>query len=69
MQNPQYLHIALILATVLPLAVIAWAILRPRKALLVSALFLECILLVNAGWHISLPASEAATLPESSQRF
>jgi Protein of unknown function with HXXEE motif len=52
MQNPQNLHIALLLATVLPLVVIAWAILRPRKALLVSALFLECILLVNAGWHI-----------------
>ena len=31
---------------------IAWAIMRPRKALLVSALFLESVLLVNAGWHI-----------------
>jgi Protein of unknown function with HXXEE motif len=50
--NPQTLRIALIIATVLPLAVVAWAILRPRKALLVSVLFLECILVVNAGWHI-----------------
>ena len=52
MQDPQNLHVALMMATVLPLAVIAWAILRPRKALLVSVLFLECVLLVNAGWHI-----------------
>jgi Protein of unknown function with HXXEE motif len=52
MRSPQNQHIALLLATVLPLAVIAWAMLRPRKALLVSVLFLECILLVNAGWHI-----------------
>ena len=40
------------MATVLPLAVIAWAILRPRTALLVSVLLLECVLPVNAGWHI-----------------
>ena len=52
LQDPQNLRIALVVATVLPLAVIAWAILRPRKALLVSVLFLESILLVNAGWHI-----------------
>jgi len=52
LQNPQNLRIGLLMATVLPLAVIAWAILRPRKALLVSVLFLESILLVNAGWHI-----------------
>jgi len=50
--NTQSLHVALVMATVLPLAVITWAILRPRKALLVSVLFLECVLLVNAGWHI-----------------
>ena len=50
--HPQYLRIALMLATVLPLAVIAWAILRPRKALLISVLLLESVLLVNAGWHI-----------------
>jgi len=52
LQNPQNLRFALLMATVLPLAVIAWAIWRPRKALLVSVLFLECILLVNAGWHM-----------------
>ena len=51
-QNPRNLDVALTLATVLPLAVIVWAVLRPRKALLVSVLFLESILLVNAGWHI-----------------
>ncbi len=52
LQSPQYLRTALVVATVLPLAVIAWAILRPRKARLVAVLFVECILLVNAGWHI-----------------
>jgi hypothetical protein len=52
LQNSQSQRVALVMAAVLPLAVIAWAILRPRKALLVSVLFLEYILLVNAGWHI-----------------
>jgi hypothetical protein len=52
LQDPHSLRIALLVATVLPLAVIVWAILRPRKALLVAALFLESILLVNAAWHI-----------------
>ncbi len=46
------LRIALVLATVLPLAVIVWAILRPRKRLLVAVLLVESVLLVNAGWHI-----------------
>ena len=50
--NPQSLRVALVMATVLPLAVIAWAILRPRKALLVSVLFLRVHHLVNVGWHI-----------------
>ncbi len=50
--HSQDLHVALVMATVLPLAVIVWAILRPRKALLVLVLLLESILLVNAGWHI-----------------
>ncbi len=52
LQNPQQLHLALLMATVLPLAVVAWAVLRPAKALLVSVLFLESVLLVNAGWHL-----------------
>jgi len=52
LRDPQNLRIALVVATVLPLAVIAWTILRPRKARLVAVLFLESILLVNAGWHI-----------------
>ncbi len=50
--HSQDLHVALVMATVLPLAVIVWAILRSRKALLVLVLLLESILLVNAGWHI-----------------
>jgi Protein of unknown function with HXXEE motif len=52
LQNPQHLHLALLTATVLPIAVVTWAILRPGKVLLVAALFLESVLLVNAGWHI-----------------
>src|SRR5271165_116134 len=52
LQDPQNLRIALLMATVLPLAVIAWTFLGHRKALLVSVLFLESILVVNAGWHI-----------------
>ena len=52
LQNPQHLRLALVMATVLPLAVIAWALLRPNKGLLISVLFLESFLLVNAGWHI-----------------
>ena len=52
LQNPRHLHLALLMATVLPGAVVLWAVLRPGKALLVAALFLESVLLVNAGWHI-----------------
>jgi hypothetical protein len=52
LQNPLRLHLALLMATVLPGAVVAWAVLRPGKALLVAALFLESVLLVNAGWHM-----------------
>ncbi len=50
--NPHNIHLALVMATVLPLAVIAWAILRPNKGLLIAVLLLESVLLVNAGWHI-----------------
>ncbi|HEY1731365.1 MAG TPA: HXXEE domain-containing protein [Terriglobales bacterium] len=52
LQNPQQLHLALLMAAVLPLAVVAWAVLRPGKALLVAVLFLESVLLVNAFWHM-----------------
>jgi hypothetical protein len=52
LQNPLRLHLALLMATVLPGAVVAWAVLRPGKALLVAVLFLESVLLVNAGWHM-----------------
>jgi hypothetical protein len=61
--NPQDLRVALVIATVLPLGVIAWAILRPRKALLVSVLLLESILLVNAGWHILASAVRGGYAP------
>jgi hypothetical protein len=52
LEKTRDLHLALIAATVLPLLVLAWAVLRPSKPLLVSGLFLESVLLVNAGWHI-----------------
>ncbi len=52
LHNPQELHLALVMATVLPLLVIAWAILRPNKGLLIAVLLLESVLLVNAGWHL-----------------
>lgn len=52
LQSPPRLHLALLIATVLPIAVVAWAVLRPGKALLIAALFLESVLLVNAGWHL-----------------
>lgn len=63
LQNTQYLHVALLMATVLPLAVVAWAVLRPRKALLVSVLFLESVLLVNAGWHLLAAAINRGYVP------
>jgi hypothetical protein len=52
MQNPHDLRVALVMATVLPLAVIAWAIVRPNKGLLTAVLLLESVLLVNSVWHI-----------------
>ncbi len=52
LQNTHDLGVSLAMATVLPLAVIVWAILRPNKGLLIAALLLESVLLVNAGWHI-----------------
>jgi hypothetical protein len=42
----------MLMATVLPLGVIAWAMLRPNKGLLIAVLLLESVLLVNADWHI-----------------
>ncbi len=50
--NPHDIHLALVMATVLPLVVIGWAILRPNKGFLIAVLFLESVLLVNAGWHM-----------------
>ena len=50
--NAQHMRVALVMAALLPLCVIAWAILRPRHCLLVAVLFLEAVLLVNAGWHL-----------------
>ena len=45
------LHIALILATVLPGIFVVWAILSPRHWLLIAALLVEAVLLVNAFAH------------------
>ena len=50
--NSHDFHLALLMATVLPLAVVVWSVLRPTKFLLLSVLFLELVLLVNAVWHI-----------------
>ncbi len=61
--SAQDIQVALVIATVLPLAVIVWAILRPRKALLVPVLLLESILLVNAGWHILAAAVRGGYAP------
>jgi hypothetical protein len=51
--NAQHMRVALVMAAVLPLGVIAWAILRPRHWLLVAVLVVEAVLLVNAGWHVA----------------
>lgn len=48
LENTHELRRALITATLLPLVVVLWAVVRPAKPLLVSVLFLESVLLVNA---------------------
>jgi hypothetical protein len=49
--NMANLHLALILATVLPAIFIVWAIFSPRQWLLIAALLVEAVLLVNAFAH------------------
>lgn len=63
LQDPLRLHLALVMATILPSAVIVWAVLHPSKPLLVAALFLESVLLVNAGWHILAAAVNRGYVP------
>ncbi len=63
LQNTQHLHFALLMATILPSLVVVWAILRPGKALLVSVLFLESVLLVNAFWHMLAAAVNHGYVP------
>lgn len=63
LQNPQHLHLALLMATVMPLAVVTWAVVHPGKALLVSALFFESVLLANAGWHMLAALVNRAYVP------
>lgn len=46
------LHLALILATVLPTVFIVWAIFSRRHRLLIAALLVEAVLLVNAFAHM-----------------
>ena len=58
------LHLALILATVLPCDIIVWAIFSPRHWLLIAALLVEAVLLVNACSTCSLPCFEAGTSPD-----
>ena len=50
--NANHMRVALVMAAVLPLGVLAWAILRPRHWLLVALLLVDAVLLVNAGWHV-----------------
>jgi hypothetical protein len=57
------LHIALILATVLPGAVIAWAIISRSHGFLLAALFVEAVLLVNAFFHIFTAVVRASYVP------
>ena len=64
LQDSHHLLLGLLMATLLPLGVIAWAILRPNKGLLTAALLLESVLLVNAGWHIFAAVVAPVTLPE-----
>jgi hypothetical protein len=52
LRDSHHLLSAMLMATVLPLGVIAWAMLRPNKGLLIAVLLLESVLLVNAAWHI-----------------
>lgn len=51
-QHPRDIQVALVIVTLIALAVISWAILSPRKVPLILALLIASILLVNAGWHI-----------------
>ena len=46
------LHVALILATVLPAIFIVWAIFSSRQWLLIASLLVEAVLLVNAFAHM-----------------
>jgi uncharacterized protein with HXXEE motif len=61
--KPHELRVALVFATVLPLLVIAWAILRQRQALLVAVLLVESVLLVNAGGHMLAALIQAGYVP------
>jgi hypothetical protein len=45
------LHVALIIATVLPAIFIVWAVFSQRQWLLIAALLVEAVLLVNAFAH------------------
>ena len=57
------LHIALILATVLPGIFIVWAIFSPRQWLLIAALLVEAVLLVNAFAHMFAAALRGGYVP------
>jgi len=57
------LHIALILATVLPGTFIVWAIVSKRQWLFIAALLVEAVLLVNAFFHIFAAVLRGAYVP------
>ena len=57
------LHLALILATVLPSIFIVWAILSPRQWLLIAALLVEAVLLVNAFAHLTAAVFRGGYVP------
>jgi hypothetical protein len=57
------LHIALILATVLPGIFIVWAILSPRQWLLIAALLVEAVLLVNSFAHLLAASLRGGYVP------
>lgn len=57
------LHVALILAAVLPGIFIVWAIVTPRQWLLIAALLVEAVLLVNSLFHVLAAAFRGGYVP------
>ena len=62
-QSVSGLHIALILAAVLPSLVILWAMISRIHALFIAGLFVEAVLLVNAVFHSMTAILAGAYVP------